>query len=202
MIKETVVFVEHEILHRLKHYLPAQAPLKDFIHHNTLHAFQDLPFYDALLNASTIFGYKTSLSIAEYRALFNEGKIEEKVLDKVISDSYGRENLEGWKRKLLQSEYESSLDKRVGELRSVWKSHYKIDLDSLVHPNLFRILNSYLDQGISIWHFPVWNKGFLESLREMERLAMTSFFQTKRAKQLLFSNDCSIEKLLSIVVGV
>ncbi len=67
MVTKVNVFDEHAVLHDLKHYLPAQAPLKDFIHHNTLHAFQHLPFFDALRQASTVFGYKTSFSVAEFR---------------------------------------------------------------------------------------------------------------------------------------
>ena len=67
-------FNEHEVLRELKHYLPAQAPLKDFIHHNTLHAFQHLKFYDALRNASEIFGYKTTLSLNDYRILYSNGR--------------------------------------------------------------------------------------------------------------------------------
>lgn len=42
------LFDEHEVLHEIKHFLPAQAPLKDFVHHNTLHAFQNMKFYDAI----------------------------------------------------------------------------------------------------------------------------------------------------------
>lgn len=201
MKKETTVFDEHAVLHELKHYLPAQAPLKDFIHHNTLHAFQHESFFKACAKASTIFGYKTSLSIEEYRDLFAQGQITENVLNQMVADQFGEAEAGLWKHKMLHGKYDSSIQSRVGKLRAVWKSQYQIDLDTLVHPNLFRILNSYLDQGISIWHFPVWNKGFLESIREMERLAMTSFFHTPRAKKLLLETDCSLHDLLSLVVG-
>ena len=41
------------ILRELKHFLPAQAPLKDFIHQNSLHAFQQHAFFHALRKANT-----------------------------------------------------------------------------------------------------------------------------------------------------
>lgn len=74
-------------------------------------------------------------------------------------------------------------------------------MDLLVHPLLFRILCSYLDQGISIWSFPVAHKGFLASIREMERNTFTSFFKTERAKKLLLNENCRIIDLLQMVVG-
>ena len=77
---EPLGFDEHELLHELKHFLPAQAPLKDFVHHNTLHAFQDLKFYDALRRASKIFGYKVSLSLEEYRSLYTKEQINNAIL--------------------------------------------------------------------------------------------------------------------------
>ena len=63
-------FNEHEVLHLLKHYLPEQAALKDFIHQNTLQAFQKLKFHNALVTASETFGYKVCLKLGEYRALY------------------------------------------------------------------------------------------------------------------------------------
>src|SRR6201987_3713036 len=85
-------FDEHAVLHELKHYLPAQAPLKDFIHHNSLHAFQNLKFHDALRNASEIFGYKVSLSLDEYRALYKTKRISHSLLDKIIEKKKGTEH--------------------------------------------------------------------------------------------------------------
>jgi hypothetical protein len=42
------LFNEQRSLHDLKHYLPSQQALRDFIHHNSLHAFQHMKFYDAI----------------------------------------------------------------------------------------------------------------------------------------------------------
>ena len=194
-------FDEHEVLHKLKHFLPAQAPLKDFIHHNTLHAFQNLKFDTGVRNASEIFGYNVSLSIDEYRKLFNSKKIREDVLDKVIADKKGIENATGWKQNLISKTYDTQSSPRIGSLRAYWKRKFHIDLDSLVHPTLFRIVCSYLDQGISIWNFPVHHKGFLASLRELENGSYISFFKTARARKLLLNGNTEMHSLLHILVG-
>ncbi|MFL5752470.1 MAG: putative inorganic carbon transporter subunit DabA, partial [Bacteroidia bacterium] len=193
-------FDEHKVLHDLKHYLPAQAPLKDFIHHNTLHAFQNLPFHEGLRSASKIFGYKVSLTLDEYREYYHSGKIREDILDRIVSEKKGAGHLKEWKEKLLTRKYDTELVPRIGELRSGWKA-FKVDLDSLVHPILFRVLCSYLDQGISIWQFPVENQGFLASIREIEKNSFTSFFKSSRAKKLLLEGDCSLAALLKTLVG-
>jgi len=64
----------NEILEQVKHFLPSQAPLKDFIHHNTLHAFQHLPFFQALKQAEEQFGYQGYLTLKDYQTLFKEKK--------------------------------------------------------------------------------------------------------------------------------
>jgi uncharacterized protein YbcC (UPF0753/DUF2309 family) len=194
-------FSEHDVLHELKHYLPAQAPLKDFIHHNTLHAFQYLKFYDAIENAAEIFGYKVSLSLKEYRDLYKQGRIQEDILIRTIKQRKGETEIQEWLNKLILKPYNTNSSPRIGILRSSWKKQYHVNLDAFVHPLLFRILCSYLDQGISIWNFPIQHKGFLSSIRELERNSFSSFFKTQRAKQLLLDNKCGIESLLKLLVG-
>lgn len=194
-------FHEEQVLHELKHYLPTQTSLKDFIHHNSLHAFQQMKFFDAIFKASGIFGYQATLQLKEFRQLYANGRVRENVLEKIISGRKGAEGLASWKDKMLNKEYETSNTPRIGRLRANWKTKYAIDLDNRVQPLLFRILCSYLDQGISLWKFPLTNKGFLFSIRELEKNGFTSFFRTKRARNLLFDDTCSIQSLLQIVVG-
>ncbi|MBI2272071.1 MAG: DUF2309 domain-containing protein [Bacteroidetes bacterium] len=194
-------FDENHTLHELKHYLPSQTPLKDFIHHNSLHAFQNLKFYEAIFKSSGIFGYQVTLQLSEYRELYKTGRIKNDILERIITQQKGPENAEKWKQNLISKEYNTCNSPKIGSLRSNWKSQYKIDLDSFVQPLLFRILCSYLDQGISIWNFPSDNKGFLSSIKELEKNSFASFFKTKRAKDLLLSEDHSVKSLLKIIVG-
>ena len=201
MKTQNSAFNEHKVLHDLKHYLPAQAPLKDFIHHNTLHAFQNLKFEKGIRKASEMFGFKVSLSLEEYRNLYSSKKINEAILDIKIKERKGTENFNEWKNKVITKPYDTSNNPRIGQLRANWKKQYRIDLDLIIQPELFRILCSYLDQGIAIWNFPVLHKGFLSSLREMERNTFSSFFSTERAKDLLLNQNPSIEDLLKILVG-
>jgi uncharacterized protein len=197
---ENHLFNEHEVIHQLKHYLPAQAPLKDFIHHNTLHAFQHIRFDKAIYSASTIFGYRVSLSLAEYRSLYKDGKVSDAIIERTITEYKGKEYVVEWKHKMLHQQYHKQLP-RIGSLRAFWKRHYHIDLDSMVQPLLFRTLCSYLDQGIAAWNFPVWDKGLLPSLREMEKTSFTSFFRNDRVKKLLLGGQATISHLLHILVG-
>jgi len=194
-------FNEEHVLHELKHYLPAQAPLKDFIHHNTLHAFQNLKFHQAARRASEILGYRVSLSLPEFRNLYKTKRIREDVLERIIAKMKGPGLVAEWKEKVISKEYDEPPFPRLGSLRSNWKRQYKIDLDSMVHPILFRILCSYLDQGISMWGFPVSDNGLFESIREMESDSFTSFFKTERPKKLLLETNCEISSLLKILVG-
>ena len=195
-----VVFSEEDTLHKLKHFLPSQAPLKDFIHHNTLHAFQDSDFFEGIQMASQIFGYKVTFSLEEYRKMFKEGRINEDVIAQILQREKVADG-DFWKNAMINGNYKFELTQRIGEIRSFWKKSYRIDLDLEIHPVLFRILCSYLDQGIAIRHFPNTEKGFIDSVREIEKNGLVSIFKTERARNLLLAQETSIADLLKILVG-
>ena len=188
------------VVRKLKHFLPAQASLKDFIHHNTLHSFQSETFFDGIRRASATFGYKVSLSISEYRDLYSRGRISDEAIQSVLKE-YESLNAEHILEKMLFGSFNSAPPPRIGQLRSNWKKAYQIDLDSLVHPVLFRLLCSFLDQGISIWNFPLSHLSFLHAIRELEKLSKTSFFRTAEARSLLLNEAVQIEQLLELIVG-
>lgn len=194
-------FNEQQLIHELKHYLPTQTPLKDFIHHNSLHAFQDQKFFDAIFKASQIFGFQATLQLEEFRELFKIGRIKPEILNKIITDNKGASQLKSWQEKLFFSSYDQTISPRIGKLRTNWKNKYHINLDDLVHPLLFRVLGSYLDQGISLWEFPKTDLGFLDSIRQMEQNSFVSFFNSSRVKKLALDSQIGIQQLLSILVG-
>ncbi len=194
-------FDEHHVLHELHHYLPAQAPLKDFVHHNTLHAFQSQPFNKAIRGASEILGYNVSLKLNEYRDLYAQGRIREEILKDIIKKRKGENRLELWWDKVTTKQFEESPLPRIGKFRSNWKKKFRVDLDSMVHPLLFRLLCSYLDQGISIWKFPVENRGFLSALRRIEKTGGISIFKSKRVRELIKKPRLSIKDVLDVLVG-
>ncbi len=194
-------FKEDHVLEELKHYLPSQTPLKDFIHHNSLHAFQDQTFFDGIFNASAIFGYHVTLELNEYRNLFKQGRINKQILEKTIIEYKGNANIQEWTDKLLTGTYDEHKEARIGIFRAYWKKCYNIDLNNKVQPLLFRVLCAYLDQGIAVSNFPVSEKGFLATLRLMEKNSFTSFFKSTRVKELFFNEAIQLKDLLSLLVG-
>jgi uncharacterized protein YbcC (UPF0753/DUF2309 family) len=93
-----VVTESPEILEQLRHaidhaahLLPAQGPITVFIHHNTLHALEDLAFTEAVKRGATIFGCQPYLTRSRYREELRRGRIRFADLEAVL-----RENLGTW----------------------------------------------------------------------------------------------------------
>jgi hypothetical protein len=73
-------------LDRLEHVLPGQAPIRDFVHHNTLHGYQHLSFREAVAEAARRSGNRGFLPADEFRALLRSGRILERDLRAVVQE--------------------------------------------------------------------------------------------------------------------
>jgi len=172
------------VLHELGHYLPEQSPLKDFIHHNTLHAYQHLPFHEGIQIASKNFGYKVYWRLEKYWKLHHAGKINDEILDRIINEHKGTEKLRYWRQLLIHQAPQEFPEPKVGKLRELWRENYNLNLDKEVHNTLFRIVSSYLDQGIAIWKFPSESKGLLSAVRILEKNSFSTFIKSDKSREL------------------
>ncbi len=80
----------HMIAHA-GHLLPAQGPIEVFVHHNTLHAFEHLPFDQAVVAAMHVHGAKPYLLESRYREKLASGQIRVSDLEAVLLDDLGDE---------------------------------------------------------------------------------------------------------------
>ena len=55
--------------------LPDQGPIGVFVHHNTLHAFQHLPFHEGVCAGAAALGARPYLSLDEFRDAWRTARI-------------------------------------------------------------------------------------------------------------------------------
>jgi uncharacterized protein YbcC (UPF0753/DUF2309 family) len=78
-----------EVIDHVSHILPAQGPMTVFIHHNTLHAFEDLLFEEAVKRGAQVFGCQPYLPEDRYRYDLERGRIRFSELQEVLEHDLG-----------------------------------------------------------------------------------------------------------------
>jgi uncharacterized protein YbcC (UPF0753/DUF2309 family) len=77
------------VVEEASHLLPAQGPIRVFIHHNPLHAFEDLPFDEAVQRGARVFGCHPYLPESRYRDKLARGRIRAADLRAVLREDLG-----------------------------------------------------------------------------------------------------------------
>ena len=57
--------------------LPDQGPIGVFVHHNTLHAYQHLPFHQGVQEGADALGAEPYLTLPVFRAAYRDGRVED-----------------------------------------------------------------------------------------------------------------------------
>ena len=72
-------------IHDLGHRLSGQAAIRDFVHHNTLHGYQSLPFAEALAQARRVQGCEPWMADSVCRDLHRAGRIDDADIDAALA---------------------------------------------------------------------------------------------------------------------
>ncbi len=178
-------------IEHIAHWLPTQGPIKDFIHHNTLHAVQHLPFHDGVAVAAKMFGARSYLPLDDYQEMYRRGRIKSFAIDWAIEHAgCEKQAQETLKTTLFEKDNVSHyppVSLANHGIRNAWLNRIEVDLNSLAHPVLFRLLGNFLDQGISRWSLPKNGEHFWDCVLRLVQNSLIPLYPL---------NDSSVRELL------
>lgn len=86
----TIEEIQHAIDHAV-HLLPSQGPLTVFIHHNTLHAFEELPFDEGIRVGAKTLNCRSLPPESWYRQAWKQGAFSTDDVEAALEESLGQE---------------------------------------------------------------------------------------------------------------
>jgi uncharacterized protein YbcC (UPF0753/DUF2309 family) len=87
---ESLHELDHQIEH-VAHLLPSQGPITIFVHHNTLHAFEDFPFDQGVRKGTATYGCHPYLPEDFYRKEAARGRITPQDIAETLIDDLGED---------------------------------------------------------------------------------------------------------------
>ena len=161
-------------LGRVAHWLPRQGPIKDFVHHNTLHAFEYLPFHEGVAAGARVYGARAAMPQAFYLEAYRNGRIRDAALERALAATFADDAERALAKQTLLSGAvcePAFAGLARGGVREAWSARLGgVPLHRRSHLHIFRLVGGYLDQGLSIWRMPGSNRlGFWECVQALVR---------------------------------
>ncbi len=225
-------------IEQIARLLPHQGPIKDFIHQNTLSAFMDLNFDEAVEQAGEILEARSYMDLGFYRSKFSHGEIALHHLSEALNfflpedmeadTNFFRTALsnfqivnsekalmhlrrkEGLSREIIHRQLSDVMKikhhrrKNPKILSDIFNAKVGSEFEHELNQLLFRLLGSFVDQGVSLW--PYLNKGssFIDTLVELaesSRLPLKSWINNQDlARTLKKDPQQSIPEILSYIL--
>ncbi len=73
------------------HLLPTQGPITAFVHHNPLHALEDLPFAEAVVKGAKLYDSHPYWSLERYHDEMRRGRIQSEDIRAILMDDLGED---------------------------------------------------------------------------------------------------------------
>lgn len=80
-----------QAIEHASHYLPSQGPIRVFVHHNTLHSLEHLPFDEAVRRSVDLFGSQPFWSEERYQQELAKGRIRQEDIAAVLLEDLGEQ---------------------------------------------------------------------------------------------------------------
>lgn len=142
-----------EKLNAVKDTVPHYWPIGAFIHHNPLKGFEHLHFKEGVAKAKSIFGGKVYMDPDYYIALYNEGKVKPKLLEKNLLRPLEEAKLE---------KYASEAKQFMLEISPIWNGLRSYE--DLKISTIDEALHSYLEENSIYMHTDEWIASLTEHM--------------------------------------
>ena len=189
-------------------FLVPQGPLKEFIAQNPLQGFLHIDFHEALRRASSTWGAWSYLSLGFYRAAYEDGEISKNALERSlhwnIEDKAARERTRSDLFEYPEGASRKPMSLALMGIRSKWTQLSGSNISEKSSAILYRLLGSYLDQGIAIWRMPESAPTFFAAVVDMvssSRIPYPPFNQPLARKLLVLPSDEVIKIALAQLAG-
>lgn len=168
-------------INKIKHKIPEQGPLEYFVHHNTIHHYENHDFFHAVTIASQDFQSNAFMPDEYYQEQYDKQKISKENINYEIDLFKSKYNIKLPShiifRLLIQKKTDNLYadNEKIKEIRelytdqkntfysSVARDGYGVEIDYIISSHILKFFSVYFDFGSAFWLMPNRELGMWQS---------------------------------------